>query len=141
MRWAILFLALLLAACASAVPKSEDNGKNRDEARKMVRSLQEVELEVLEQGEDHVVAYIRAQGMASTGGWKDPQLELARERSPREPGYRIYRLTAIPPDGPATQALTPVEATTTATLPTEGWQGVIVQAQEGSMRATVNQTE
>jgi hypothetical protein len=57
------------------------------------------------------VLQVTARGMVPTGGWKDIRLDLAKTKTPPANGVYELNLTAVPPDGPATQALEEVKAT------------------------------
>lgn len=52
-------------------------------------------------------ANVIVKGVARTGGWKNIELEPLPTFA-KEVGMRSYKLVGTPPDGPATQALTPV---------------------------------
>ena len=54
-------------------------------------------------------ANVIVKGVARTGGWKNIELEPLPTFA-KEVGMRSYKLVGTPPDGPATQALTPVTA-------------------------------
>jgi hypothetical protein len=53
---------------------------------------------------------VTVKGMARTGGWKNVQLEPLPTFA-KEVGMRSFKLVGTSPDGPSTQALTPVTAT------------------------------
>ena len=53
---------------------------------------------------------ITANGHARTGGWTEPHLFLDEERSDAD--TLVYQFMATPPEGMATQAHTPIAATT-----------------------------
>lgn len=54
-------------------------------------------------------ANVIVRGVARTGGWKNVELEPLPTFA-REVGMRSFKLVGTSPDGPATQALTPVTA-------------------------------
>lgn len=61
-------------------------------------------------GERHPpFAKVVVKGVARTGGWKNIELEPLPTFA-KEVGMRSFKLVGTPPDGPATQALTPVTA-------------------------------
>jgi hypothetical protein len=49
-------------------------------------------------------------GTTRTGGWSKPQLKPLQTFAP-EVGMRSFTFVAAPPNGPTTQAMTPVQAT------------------------------
>lgn len=69
--------------------------------KELVYSVQRVEAHI-----DGNVLHVAAHGTARTGGWTEPELD------PDSPSgeFRSFRFVALPPSGPATQALTPISA-------------------------------
>ena len=74
---------------------------------------------------------IEAAGMVNSGGWKRP--ELVPVKSDAE-GVLVFHFVAIPPDGPATQALVPVKASIRVEKPAN-FREVRVVAQTNSKTA------
>jgi outer membrane biosynthesis protein TonB len=75
--------------------------------KKQVYEVTSVDVKVANGG-----ATVSVKGTARTGGWKEIELKPLPTFAP-EVGMRSYTLVGTPPSGPATQALTPVTATTT----------------------------
>jgi hypothetical protein len=64
-------------------------------------------------------AVVTVKGSTRTGGWKNVELRPLQTFAP-EVGMRSFTLVGTPPDGMATQAITPVTASTTiADLPAD----------------------
>jgi hypothetical protein len=69
--------------------------------KELVYSVQTVEARI-----DGNVLHVTAHGTARTGGWTDPELEPSSATG----DVQFFRFMATPPSGPATQALTPINA-------------------------------
>src|SRR5262249_25679614 len=57
------------------------------------------------------VLVVTARGIVPTGGWTDVQLAPRKTDKPPADGVYELQMTAVPPSGPATQALEEVKAT------------------------------
>jgi len=76
--------------------------------KKTIYEIVGVDVQIAERKPPFITVTVR--GTARTGGWKDVELRPLPTFA-KEVGMRSYTLVATPPDGMATQALTPVAAT------------------------------
>ncbi|MCE9521794.1 MAG: hypothetical protein K8S25_05100 [Alphaproteobacteria bacterium] len=76
--------------------------------KKTIYEIVNVEVQMAERKPPFITIVVR--GTARTGGWKDVELRPLPTFA-KEVGMRSFTLVATQPDGPATQALTPVTAT------------------------------
>ena len=59
---------------------------------------------------DKAALTVVVKGSSRTGGWTNPQLKPLETFAP-EVGMRSYTFVATPPNGPSSQATTPIQAT------------------------------
>jgi len=83
----------------------KDNAPQPGEPR-LVYDVSDVSVDVLETAPLQI--RITANGHARTGGWSEHQLVLDEDASVGI--HLVYRFVAVPPDGMATQAITPITA-------------------------------
>lgn len=89
----------------------------------LVYRVDNVDVRVMESYPEQL--HITAEGITRTGGWSNAQL---RPRPSSSEGVYEFRFEARPPAGVATQALTPITATTTMTKPKSfRWVRVIAE--------------
>lgn len=96
------------AATPPATPATPATDTTAVGQKKSIYEVQSVTVEVMER--QPPIASITVKGTARTGGWKNIELKPLQTFAP-EVGMRSYTLVGTAPDGPATQALTPVTAT------------------------------
>lgn len=96
------------AATPPAAPATPAADTTPAGQKKPIYEVQSVTVQVMER--QPPIAAITVKGTARTGGWKDVELRPLQTFAP-EVGMRSYTLVGTAPDGPATQALTPVTAT------------------------------
>jgi len=122
------FAALsLLASCVASPPALPPIRASA----KLIHSVQDVTVRVMESHPEQI--HVEARGEASSGGWTKPQLRAVSD--PRPGGIYVLEFVAEPPEGIATQALTPISATTTFVKP-KGFRGVEVIAQTNRKAST-----
>ena len=97
---------------------------------RLVAAVQEVEIRPSPLTEISA-AVVWARGVVSSGGWTNPQL---RFRGVTNDGIVEFLFVAVPPRGPATAVMTPVEASTGFRKP-ENFRGVRVIAHNNSKEA------
>lgn len=78
--------------------------------KKQIFEIRGVEIQILER--QPPAATITVRGTARTGGWTNIELSPLQTFAP-EVGMKSYTLVGTPPDGAATQALSPVSVTVT----------------------------
>lgn len=78
--------------------------------KKQIFEIRGVEIQILER--QPPAATITVRGTARTGGWTNIELSPLQTFAP-EVGMKSYTLVGTPPDGVATQALSPVSVTVT----------------------------
>lgn len=83
----------------------KDDLPQSGEAR-LVYDVTDIDVDVLESAPLQI--RITASGHTRTGGWTNVTLEADEEAS--QGIHLVYRLVAVPPEGMATQMITPVEA-------------------------------
>lgn len=76
--------------------------------KKAVYEIVSIDVQIAERQPPFITVTVK--GVARTGGWKDVELQPLPTFA-KEVGMRSFKLVGTPPDGPATQALTPVTAT------------------------------
>ena len=76
---------------------------------KTVKSITNVEYVI--QKTNPPVLVVTADGEVPTGGWKNPSLTRVVYVTPPADGIQDYTFRATPPDGVATQVITPIKAT------------------------------
>jgi len=116
-KWAALFVAL-----GTGIAAADD--KKPAPKRETVKAIIDVKF-VYEEKKPPVLVVI-ARGIVPTGGWKDAQLALQKREKPPADGVYEFLMTAVPPDGPATQAVEEVKATYRWEKPPEGLKGLKV---------------
>ena len=79
--------------------------------------------------------HIDASGTVNTGGWTGPELRPVDHGKASSDGVYDFAFVAEPPEGPATQALSPIQATYTAEDPPENLRAIRVIASENSLVA------
>jgi hypothetical protein len=102
-------LMVLAVACSeedSVAADFRNNAPQPGEAR-LVYDVAEISVQEVQSAALQVV--ITATGHTRTGGWTEAELVLDEDAS--EPGNPVYRFMAVPPEGMATQAITPIDAT------------------------------
>jgi len=92
--------------------------------REMVKAIIDVKF-VYEEKKPPVLV-VTARGAVPTGGWKEPQLALQKFEKPPADGVYEFLMTAIAPDGPATQAIQEVKASYRWENPPMGLKGLKV---------------
>ena len=98
-----------------------------------VLSVEEVRLAILKSNPPQLSIFAR--GTVRTGGWTNPELVEVIYIVPPADGIYEYEFVATPPTGPATEALTPIEAETVRhSIPPE-LKGVRVKAETNSKEA------
>lgn len=106
----VLFIAGL-AACSPQADSGDEGGKfaGPDGDARLVYDVGNIDIAVMESLPLQI--RISAAGRTRTGGWTDAALVLDEEQSE---GIRlVYNFVATPPEGMATQAITPIEASVT----------------------------
>jgi hypothetical protein len=106
------FCAVLLVAASACTENESDAGSFKDDegtagAARLVYDVTEVSAELSANLPSEL--YIHASGHTRTGGWTEVALMLDEEAS--EGIHLVYRFVAVPPEGMATQAITPIDAT------------------------------
>jgi hypothetical protein len=79
--------------------------------------------------------HIEASGTVNTGGWTHPELSPVDHGQAPSDGVYEFAFVAEPPQGPATQALSPIAATYTAENPPADLKAIRVIASENSLVA------
>ena len=79
--------------------------------------------------------HIDASGTVSTGGWTGPELCPVDHGKASSDGVYEFAFVAERPEGPATQALSPIQATYSAEDPPTGLTAIRVTASENSLVA------
>ncbi len=104
------FSLVLLSACGEG---SSVAGSFKDEFRapsdaRLLYDVTSVDVAVMES--QPLQLRVSAQGHSRTGGWSAPALVLDEDASGED--VLVFRLVAVRPTGMATQAITPIAATT-----------------------------
>ena len=121
--FAIAVLVLIMGA--SAV-----NGTPASTELQRIYAVESVRVRTIEAPSPRL--QIEASGISRTGGWTQPTLRPLKERAP---GMLRFEFLAKPPEGIATQALTPVKTTTTIPKPA-GYQGIVVLSETNRQEAS-----
>lgn len=101
--------------------KKDDAKKDKGQA---VKEVLEVKYEVLESAPP--ILAVTATGQVPTGGWTGAKLTRRDYEKPPKDGIYEYDLTAVPPDGIATQVLSKVTATDKWKDPPKDMKGIKV---------------
>ena len=96
-----------------------------------VYDVTEVKIERLES--KPTVFVVRAKGNTRTSGWTGARLSRAIYVHPPEDGIQDYSFLATPPEGPASDVITPIEAEDRWTDPEEWVKGTRVTAETNSI--------
>lgn len=100
------------------------------EGPRKVTSVEQVTVRTMESSPEQL--QIEANGTVPTGGWTKPELRPSQEKGSN--GTLVLEFFAQPPEGMATQVLSPVTATYTTAKPKD-YKGVKVVAQTNSKEA------
>jgi hypothetical protein len=107
-------------------------------AKEQVLEVQTVELSILESNPPQL--RIGVSGTVRTGGWKDAELiPYVYVQAPPD-GIYDYDFVAVRPDGPATQAITPIEANYTLKNIPDNLKGVKIHASTNSLVALLSES-
>src|SRR5687768_13959267 len=101
-----------------------------------VMEVKEVELAVLESFPPKLRIF--ASGTVPTGGWTNPRLEPFIFIQPPPNGIYDFDFVADPPEGPATQVITPIEVVHLWDPLPEGVKGVRIHAMQNSKTALLD---
>lgn len=122
---ALLFTGLLGLVCTAGEPAA----KVAAGAERKVMSVDEVTVKTLEIQPARLT--VEASGMVNSGGWVRPALVAVKSDAA---GVLVFHFVAIPPSGPATQALVSVKASITVDKPAN-FREVQVVAQSNAKTA------
>jgi hypothetical protein len=108
----VLSLAAGISAAAALAASTAHGQKPKDEKKPMARVVKTILLVDYETEESNPpVLVVTAVGQVPTGGWTEAKLMRRTYKKPPADGIYEYDLTAVPPDGAATQVLSKVKAT------------------------------
>lgn len=100
---------ILIATFCCALPMIAIAKDKPAPKRDVVKAI--IDVKFVYEEKDPPVLEITARGIVPSGGWSD--VKLTPKKSDKAPmdGVYEFEMTAVPPDGPATQALQEVKAT------------------------------
>ena len=131
MKLRALCVLAILALPACSLLRFGRSSQPPGRPAELVRSVEEVIVRVMESYPEQV--HITALGTAPTGGWTNPRLipHVRPPGSARDPELHEFDFVAEPPAGPATQAVTSLQAVTSFSRPPD-MRGVRVFARTNS---------
>lgn len=111
----LLLFAAMAGGCLTAQDKEARQRKADDEVPgRLVYEVHEVTVRAMESYPEQLS--ITARGTTRTGGWKNPQLH---RRGDAKDGVYEFNFIAEPPQGLATQMVSPITATLTMKKPAD----------------------